>query len=87
MRRHKIIENKKKQEMCVEGIANLRSAIVIQAVKDYKALLSGNIEPTYTCDLPELERFFRVEWYELICEYDGERLMELVKGLVRKERA
>lgn len=81
------MKTKKKQEMCIEGIDNLRSSIVIQAVKDYKALLSGNIEPTYTCDLPELERFFRGEWYGLLCDYDGERLMGLVKGLVRKERA
>lgn len=87
MRRHKKIEYKKKQEMCAEGVDNFRSAIVIQAVKDYKALLSGRIRPTYSCDIPELERFFRSEWYKLLCDYDGERLMELVKEMVRKEKA
>lgn len=72
----------KKTEMCKEGIDNLRCAVVEQAVKDYKALLTGKKLPTSDCNISELERFFRSDWYKTLCDYDGERLMSQIKELI-----
>lgn len=70
--------------MSKEGLENLRYAIVEKAIRDYRALLEGTMLPSSTCNIEELERFFRSEWYKLLCDYDGERIMKEIREQVKK---
>jgi hypothetical protein len=62
---------------------NLANAIVIQAVKDYRAALRTlERNPKYTPalqDKSEVERFFRSEWYKLLTSVDGEMLLRMLR--------
>ncbi len=59
---------------------NLANAIVIQAVKDYrKAMRRLRKDPKHEKSLfwkKYIERFFRSQWFEDLCDLDGEVLIE-----------
>ena len=63
---------------------NLASAIILQAVKDYRAALRvlnrspGNHMAMRT--VKEVERFFRSGWFMELTELDGEFLIRKIKG-------
>lgn len=69
------------------GYELLASAVVIQAVKDYRrALVDYHETPTNVCKsrVRELERFFKGEDIMIYTKLDGERLMERVRDEVIK---
>lgn len=66
--------------MPTDPYERLASAIVLQAVKDYRNVLKRlKINPdsrSAKADKDELERFFRSQWYECLTSIDGEMLIE-----------
>ena len=65
---------------------NLANAIIVQAVKDYRAALRTlEQNPKYTPalqDKSEVERFFRSDWYGLLTSVDGESLLRMLQEKV-----
>lgn len=63
-----------------ENYQNLVNAIIMQAVKDYrKALRMLRKDPEHEKSLfwkKDVERFFRSQWFEDLCDLDGEVLIE-----------
>lgn len=69
-----------------EGLAN---AIIVKAVEDYKVALTialGLHPSTQSLNrIIELEKFFRGEWFKVLCDLDGEYLIEKIREGVKKE--
>ncbi len=61
------------------GVNNLRFAIVSQAVDDYFSLLSMLASPTVNRNIFMLEDFFHSGWFALLCDLDGDVLMEKIQ--------
>ncbi len=61
------------------GVNNLRFAIVHQAVDDYFNLLSMLASPTVNRNIFMLEDFFHSGWFALLCDLDGDVLMEKIQ--------
>ena len=68
---------------------NLAKSIVYQAIKDYKRIyrkvLKRKIHPN-SGRVKELQRFFRSQWYRMLFDYDGERLMAFIEENCTKKR-
>lgn len=62
-------------EYSKDGIDNLRCAVVLQAVKDYKHALRSR----KTSERESLERFFMGEGIEFWTDIDGKDIMEKCK--------
>lgn len=79
------------EDVGIEPYENLANAIVKQAVVDYKEQLHKLLKnPTSTSAMYEaqrIEKFFRSGWYTTLTSVDGERLIDGVRILVRKEAA
>lgn len=62
---------------------NLASAIVVQAANDYrKARRDLNENPGYgpaLLDKSDVEQFFRSDWYKMLTNVDGERLLSMLQ--------
>lgn len=57
---------------------DLANAIILQAVKDYRALKSlkaNSRNRTAQADKAEIERFFRSQWYSALTDVNGEMLI------------
>lgn len=67
------------------GVNRLMGAILAQAVKDYKALISNKKKPSADCNIHELEKFFRSEWFNEMVDYkiDGEYVMRECRKQVK----
>ena len=67
----------------IELYQRLAMAIVKQAVLDYrKALQTLKYSPRDQGALAEkdsLERFFRSQWFSILCDLDGEELMRMIR--------
>lgn len=63
-------------KMAYEDLAN---AVIIQAVNDYRNLLSGNIKPEPDLNIPKLEKFFKSEWFRVLTNMDGATIMNRVR--------
>ena len=48
---------------------NLANAIILQAVKDYRNARHKGTKA-------EIEQFFRSEWFEILTDLDGKKLIE-----------
>lgn len=59
-----------------EGLAN---AIILQAVKDYRAALKAPDKPGNVKTIKECERFFRSAWYRKLTAVDGEMIIEKLR--------
>jgi hypothetical protein len=66
------------------GVDNLRCAIVEQAANDYIDLLAGFAVPTTECNVSELLKFFRSDWYGMLCKIDPEYLIENLERKAKK---
>ena len=68
---------------------NLANAIILQAVKDYRAALKNHLKrPTSEHgrqDVEELEMFFRSGWYQMLTDVDGEYLIERLREEAENE--
>ena len=68
---------------------NLANAIILQAVKDYRAALKNHLKrPTSEHarqDVEELERFFRSGWYQMLTDVDCEYLIERLREEAENE--
>jgi hypothetical protein len=57
---------------------DLANGIILQAVHDYRSLLSG-FPPTGDVNIDECERFFMSDWFEILTKVDGEMLMNKIR--------
>lgn len=75
----------------MEPYEKLANAIIEFAVDEYKKALKYNYKNpnniSYESDIAELERFFRSEWFMVLTDLDGGRLMKGVREMVLKEVA
>ena len=65
-----------------EAYNHLAKSIVIQAITDYREVLNNQRIKKLSkakYNKAELEKFFRSEWYRLLSDLDGERLISLIK--------
>lgn len=72
-----------------EPFENLASAIILQAVKDYRDALKKHrkrrkYQPAIEM-ITEVERFFHSEWYRELTSVDGEMLIRKLKSEVERE--
>lgn len=58
---------------------DLANAVIIQAVNEYRGLLSGSIKPKPDVNIPKLEKFFKSEWFRVLTNMDGATIMNRVR--------
>lgn len=65
----------------VSPYEELANAIVLQAVKDYRAALRGEFvnHRSSKSVIKECERFFRSEWFRILTKVDGEMIMNKLR--------
>ena len=73
---------------CYEKLAN---AVIIQAVKDYRAAYrkylrnpEGSMEKS---EVESMERFFRSSWFGVLTDADGEMILKRVKEMEHEKEA
>lgn len=73
-----------------KGITNyeeLANAIILQAVKDYRAALAKFRKNPYDRgnehDVAEIEKFFRSRWYTVLTDVNGEMLIRKIREEAR----
>jgi hypothetical protein len=68
-----------------DATEKLANAIIIQAVKDYRAayrrLLRYPENREYRMEVQRQERFFHTDWYETLTDADGGRLIEKIQEM------
>lgn len=62
----------------LDGYYRLANAIILQAVNEYREDLRQNDNAAKWRKI-SLRRFFRSDWFKLLTNIDGERLMERLK--------
>lgn len=62
-----------------QGYDLLRYAIVEQEINDYLDLLARFDVPTQDKNITLSEKFFRSQWFTLLCDLDPEYVMETVR--------
>lgn len=65
-----------------EAFDHLAKGIVIQAIEDYRRALHNKHLTQYKKtknNRKALERFFRSDWFELLCDWDGETLIKTIQ--------
>ena len=66
------------EEIILQNYTDLANAIIVQAVSDYRSLLSG-AKPSAEVNIPEVERFFESNWFEVLTNVDGVSLMRKIQ--------
>ncbi len=65
-----------------EAYEHLAKSIVVQAIEDYRRVLHGTPlfrGGNYMKHQKEIERFFKSEWFSMLCDWDGITLMKIIK--------
>jgi len=80
----------KRADMENSGWRKLADAIVMQTANDYRKLLCKMAKRPYNLDLKNdktsIERFFRSNWFSILCDLDGtECIRKLQKPTRRME--
>ena len=57
----------------------LASAIIIQAVRDYRRVKGNRKNDTDTFLMQEVESFFRSPWFAILTDMDGESCLQQLK--------
>ena len=74
----------KRSAMLGSGWRALADAIILQAAEDHRRLTQriakhpDELEPV--CEKRRIERFFRSDWFTLLCDLDGRRLLRDLKA-------
>lgn len=67
----------------MEPYEKLANAIILQAAKDYRAVLSQRQKypehKAYIDVQRELETFFRSRWFRALCDLEGEMLIQKLR--------
>lgn len=80
----------KRADMENSGWRKLADAIIMQTANDYRKLLRKVVKRPYNLDLKNdktsIERFFRSNWFSILCDLDGtECIRKLQKPTRRME--
>lgn len=68
-----------------DNYKQLASAIVVQAIKDYKKLLKKeHLKPKEEREKANIERFFKSRWGESLTELDGKFCLRKIEESLRK---
>ena len=65
-----------------EAYEHLAKSIIIQAITDYREILNNDRIKKLSkakYNKAELESFFLSEWFQLLTDMDGQRLINLIK--------
>lgn len=62
-----------------EGVYEFYNAIILQAVKDYRAALSGEKVERKDPVIKEIEEFFNSEYYKLLTNVDNEIIISKIR--------
>lgn len=65
-----------------EAFNHLAKGIVIQAIEDYREVLKHNrikYVSNKRYNQTELEKFFLSDWFQALCDWDGETLITIIK--------
>lgn len=62
----------------MRGVA---SAILLQAIVDFRALKRGDVKETRTNNFRELKKFFSSAWFEELCEMGDYKKSKVLKAL------
>lgn len=62
-----------------DGYIALAEATIKQAVDDYRAITQGIIEENKYVNKSEIEKFFRSELGDLLCQGHGEEVLGILK--------
>ncbi len=75
--------------MCDEGFHNLAKAIILQAIKDfkpaYRRLKAHPDDKPATARVKEITEFFCGEYFCLLTDVDGPRLLKKVIAMIDEE--
>ena len=71
-----------------DGYRNLADAIIMQAAHDYRRSVQQLIRKPYSTkalhDKQEVEAFFRGDWFQVLCNLDGQQLLQKLEAGVKK---
>lgn len=73
------------EDLNMDGVLNLRAAIVEKACKDYTMALLGR-KKEHMWEMRELEKFFTSKTFHIYCDYDGELIMKQLQKNAREGR-
>ena len=66
------------------GYRDLADAIILQAVNDYRGAVKRLICKTYDAkayrDIQEIEGFFQSDWFQVLCDLDGRKLLQSIRA-------
>ena len=68
-----------------ESVYTLVEGIIGQAMKDYKWALKNKHYEEAKKYLVEVPQFFRGEWFRMMCNLDGNKILASVEDEVRRE--
>lgn len=78
----------KRSSILDSGWRVLADAIILKAVDDYRRLLRRQKKHPYNLDLDRevhrIERFFRSNWFGILCDLDGRKLLKDLRAEVHK---
>ena len=69
----------------IKAYQNLADAIILQAVKDYKMALEMKKCTLKRRTIRDCERFFKSQWFCILNDADGEKIMERIRKEVLNE--
>ena len=69
----------------MDGYEQLASAIILQAVKDYRKAYKGRRVRRKTHEIQEIERFFLSEWFMALTNTDGSSILKRLEEEVMKK--
>ena len=74
--------------MSEDGYRNLANAIITQAAHDYRRSVQQLIRKPYSVmalhDKQDVEAFFQSDWFQVLCDLDGQELLQKLEAGVRK---
>ena len=70
------------EDLNIDGVLNLRAAVVEKACKDYTMALLGQ-KKDHATEIEKLEKFFTGDIFSLYCDLDGDIVMEQIRKNVK----
>jgi len=78
----------KRADMENSGWRKLADAIIMQTANDYRKLLRKVAKRPYNLDLKydktSIERFFRSDWFGILCDLDGSECIRKLQNPTRR---
>lgn len=66
------------EQLILQNYINLANEVIVQAVSDYRSLLSG-AKSSDDANIPEIEEFFNSQWFRVLTNVNGVWLMRKIR--------